>query len=61
MIELNEQVRRVVSSDGHEVRLTGVKSVDNTGSFDRFECEQGYVLVNRQNVLAYIIKGNKVC
>ena len=55
-METNEIVRRIVSTDGHEIRITGVTSIDNTGSFDRFESDQGYIVVNRQNVLAYIIK-----
>lgn len=59
MIELNETLRRVVSVEGHEIRLTNVKSLDNTGTFDRLDCDQGYVLINRQNVLAYIVKGEK--
>lgn len=55
-MELNEELRRIVSTDGHELRITDVKSVDTTGSFDRFKCKQGYAIVNRQNVLAYIVK-----
>lgn len=56
-MELNEQLRRVVSVNGHELRLTNVTSLNNTGSFDRLTCDQGYVLVNRDNVLAYIVRG----
>lgn len=56
-VEVNEQVRRVVSKDGHEQRLTNVKSVDVTGSWTRLESDQGYVLVNNDNVLMYIVKG----
>lgn len=58
-MELNEQLRRIVSTDGHEIRLTNVSDLNNTGSFDRLTCDQGLVLVNRQNVLAYIIKENQ--
>ena len=54
---LNEQVRRVVSRDGHEQRLTGVKSIDTTGSWTRLESDQGYVIINNDNVLMYIVKG----
>lgn len=56
-IEVKETVRRVVSKDGHEQRLTGVTSLDNTGSWTRLECDQGYAVVNNDNVLMFIIKG----
>lgn len=55
--EVNEKVRRVVSKDGHEQRITGVKSVDTTGSWTRLEADQGYVIINNDNVLMYIVKG----
>ena len=54
---LNEQVRRVVSRDGHEQRLTGVKSIDTTGSWTRLESDQGYVIINNDNVRMYNVKG----
>ena len=56
-ITINEKLRRVVSKDGHEQRLSNVTSMDTTGSWTRLECDQGYVLVNNDNVLMYIIKG----
>lgn len=56
-IEVNETVRRVVSTDGHEQRLTGVTSIDNTGSWTRIECDQGYAIINNANVLMFIVKG----
>lgn len=56
-IEVNEQLRRVVSVSGHEQRLTGVKSLDNTGSWTRIESDQGYVIINNANVLMFIVKG----
>lgn len=56
--EVNESIRRVVSKDGHEQRLTGVKSIDNTGSWTRIECDQGYVIINNDNVLMFIVKGD---
>ena len=59
-IAVNEKLRRVVSKDGHELRLTNVKSINNTGSWTRLECDQGYVLINTDNVLAFIIKGERV-
>lgn len=54
---VNETVRRVVSKDGHEQRLTNVTSVDVTGSWVRLECDQGYAIVNTDNVLMFIVKG----
>jgi hypothetical protein len=56
-IEVNELLRRVVSKDGHEQRLTNVKSVDTTGSWTRLECDQGYAIINNDNVLMFIVKG----
>lgn len=55
--EVNEKLRRVVSVGGHEQRLTNVKSIDTTGSWTRVECDQGYVIINPNAVLMYIIKG----
>lgn len=59
MIEVNETLRRVVSKDGHEVRLTNVKSVNTSDSWTRVESDEGYVIINPANVLMYIIKGEK--
>lgn len=56
-IQVKETVRRVVSKDGHEQRLTNVTSLDNTGSWTRLECDQGYAIVNNDNVLMFIVKG----
>lgn len=58
--EVNESLRRVVSTHGHELRLNNVKTVDVSGSWVRVESEEGYVLINPTNVLAFIIKGEKV-
>lgn len=59
-IKVNESLRRVVSKDGHEIRLTNVTNVNTSGSWVRIDCDEGYVIVNPQNVLAFIIKGDKV-
>ena len=56
-IEVKETVRRVVSVHGHEQRLNNVKSVDVSGSWVRLESDEGYVLVNPDNVLMFIVKG----
>ena len=59
-IKVNEVLRRVVSVNGHEQRFTNVKSLNNTGSWTRLECDQGYAIINNQNVLAFIVKGARV-
>jgi hypothetical protein len=58
--EVKEEVRRIISKDGHELRLHNVTSVNTSGSWTRFEAEEGYVIVNPANVLAYIVKGEIV-
>ena len=58
--EVNETLRRVVSTHGHELRLNNVTSVDVSGSWVRLDSEEGYVIINPANVLAFIIKGDKV-
>lgn len=58
-IEVNEELRRVVSVNGHEQRFTGVKKLNNTGSWTRLECDQGYAIINNDNVLAFIVKGGR--
>jgi hypothetical protein len=60
MTEVKETVRRVISTDGHEIRLHNVTSVDNSGSWLRIQSDEGYVIINPQNVLAFIVKGEKV-
>lgn len=57
--QVNEDVRRVVSTHGHEIRLNNVTTVDTSGSWVRMDSDEGYVIVNPQNVLAFIIKGAK--
>jgi hypothetical protein len=56
-MQVNESLRRVVSKDGHELRLTNVKTVNTSGSWVRLESDEGYVIVNPANVLAFIVKG----
>jgi hypothetical protein len=58
-IEVNETLRRIVSKDGHELRLNNVRSVNVSGSWTRLESDEGYIIVNPSNVLAYIVKGEK--
>jgi hypothetical protein len=59
-IKVNETLRRVVSVSGHEQRFTNVKTLNNTGSWTRLECDQGYAIINNDNVLAFIVKGERV-
>lgn len=58
-IPVNESLRRVISIHGAEQKLTNVSSVNNTGSWDRFDTDQGYVVVNKANVLMYVIRDGK--
>lgn len=59
-IEVNEELRRVVSVNGHEQRFSNVTKLNNTGSWTRLECDQGYAIINNDNVLAFIVKGKRV-
>jgi hypothetical protein len=59
VLESPETLRRVVSKDGHEQRLTGVKTIDVTGSWTRVDCDQGYAIINNDNVLMFIVKAEK--
>lgn len=58
-IPVSESLRRIISINGAEQKLTGVSSVNNTGSWDRFDTDQGYAVVNKENVLMYIIRDGK--
>lgn len=59
-IKVNEKVRRVVSVHGHEQRLHNVKTLNISGSWIRIESDEGYVLINPDNVLMMIVKGERV-
>lgn len=59
-MEVNETLRRVVGVNGTELKLHNVKEVDISGTWTRIQCDEGYVIINPQNVLAYIVKGEKV-
>lgn len=59
-IAVNEKVRRIVSKDGHELRLHNVTMLNISGSWVRLQSDEGYVLVNPANVLAFIVKGERV-
>lgn len=59
-LKVNESLRRVISKDGHEIRLTNVTEVDTSGSWVRIKCDEGYVIINPNNVLAFLVKGDIV-
>lgn len=56
-MKVKESLRRIISAQGHEVRLNNVKDVNTSGSWTRLQSDEGYVIVNPANVLAYIVKG----
>lgn len=59
--KVEESVRRVISKDGAQIILENIVEVDTTGSWTRMKDARGqYILVNPDNVLAYIIKGEAV-
>lgn len=59
-MQVNETLRRIVSKDGHELKLHNVTEVDTSGSWLRIQSDEGYVIINPANVLAFIVKGEKV-
>jgi len=59
-IKVKESVRRIISTSGDEAKLHNVKSVDISGSWIRLQADEGYALVNPNNVLLMIVKGEKV-
>ena len=50
-MKVNETLRRVVSKDGHELRLHNVTDVNVSGSWIRLQSDEGYVIINPNNVL----------
>lgn len=56
-MQVKETLRRVVSTQGHELRLNNVTDVNTSGSWVRLQADEGYVIVNPANVLAFIVKG----
>lgn len=59
-MKVNESLRRIVSKDGHEIRLNNVIEVNTSGSWIRVTSDEGYVIINPANVLAFIVKTDKV-
>jgi hypothetical protein len=56
-MQVQETLRRVVSTNGHELRLNNVTDVNTSGSWIRLQADEGYVIINPANVLAFIVKG----
>ena len=58
--DVQEKTRRIISVTGHKQTFHNVTKVDTGGNWNRFECDEGYVLVNTDNVLCIVIEGPKV-
>lgn len=58
--QVNESLRRIISIHGAEIKLNDVTEVDISGSWIRLQSAEGYVLLNPNNILAMIVKGEKV-
>lgn len=56
-LEVKEEARRIVSVHGAEKILHNVTGFDNSGSWLRIYSDEGYVLVNPNNTLMMIVKG----
>jgi hypothetical protein len=52
---VQERIRTVVSVTGNKFLVRGVSKVDNSGTWTRLDSEDGYVIINPSNVLAYIV------
>ena len=59
--EVKEKTRQLVSVSGASVSLHNVTSFDSSrGKWLRLMCDEGYVIVNQDNILAMIIDGARV-
>lgn len=59
-IPVKETHRRIVSVNGHTQMLNNVTEFNNTGSWLRLKSDEGYVIVNPENVFLMIVKGEVV-
>ena len=59
-IAVSEGKRTVISVTGEKVILHDVTAFDASGTWLRLWAEEGYVLVNPDNVLAMICEGESV-
>ena len=58
--KVEESRRLIVSVTGHRETFHNVIEIDVGGNWNRFKCDEGYVLVNPENVLCIIVEGDKV-
>jgi hypothetical protein len=60
-VEVAEKTRQIVSISGASLSLHNVTSFDSSrGKNLRLQCDEGYVIVNENNVLAMIIDGKRI-
>lgn len=60
-VEVQEKTRQIVSVSGASISLHNVTMFDSSrGKNLRLYCDEGYVIVNQDNVLAMIIEGERV-
>jgi hypothetical protein len=60
-IQVEETTRQIVSVSGASLSLHNVTSFDSgRGKYLRLQCDEGYVIVNQDNVLAMVIEGDRV-
>ena len=58
---MEEEERQIVFADGHRETFRNVTRVDaKGGDWLRFQCDEGYILVNPDNVLYILVKGKRV-
>jgi hypothetical protein len=59
-VKIKEKKRTIVGTTGYKLIVHDVKSFDNSGRWLRLEAEEGYVLINPDNVLGIICEGERV-
>lgn len=55
-IQVSEKRRQVVSVTGHRETYHDVSVLDLSGRWIRFQSKQGWVVVNPENVLCFIVE-----
>ena len=59
-IKCSEKSRKIISTEGATLSLHNVTSFDSgSGDFLRFDSDEGYVIVNNDNVFAHVINFDK--
>ena len=60
-VAVSERTRQIVSTQGASLSLHNVTPFDSSrGNNLRIQCDEGYVIVNQDNVLAMIIEGERI-